>query len=1368
MSNLENLSGGAVNTADGVGAAGLVGNANDEFVVGRSRGPGGDGCKADLGDTATATALDGDGDGKDTEAAPEAAEDDGAATPQEEEGEDEEEEEGFHDEAEDAGFAAQSGDGGCEVTCPVSAEDRLTERFGRVVASATRGSVLLELPLPSITRRRGHRHKAHKDTAITAGPSQATVLIVPLHGLHRGYAAACAALVSSRVAFLSSCKALSGLSQGDLSHLALAARPLWLAGGAVVVRQGDPVDALYLVQEGEIRLLDDPDGVVHHHHHHHHHHQHQHHQHQHHHIHHQHQQENHRHHLQTQTHRGHPCKTDAATRVSASSVLLSASLSEDPVMSSEIARSPWSVASHGHMYGHGYAYGHGAAAAAIVAGGGVSSDASAAQVQRSLAQLVPLMILEPGALLGESVLGCGPPLGSRESLELLPLLPQDPPQEEEESGSTAVADSAAHSGQLHLLHVPSPPPLLPAPPTALPGATTGRSPLQLRQSTHRISFATGATAATAATSDTSSPLESVASAPIPPSCKEKMASQTSAASLQKQVSQPDLEEVLPPPPPSQQQQQLYDSPYNHHKQMQHLHRLLTKQGQDHRLQQIDNHNHHGQQPTDSSNGEAVGNHATYGNTHGHGAPGRRASGVTPGGVSQPGLQQHMQHQRSTETQLGSPPPFTTTTSSSTSGGAVAAAADTTSPSSNAAVAAAASAEDAAAAAANAAVGAATPVNVFPATAVAVGAVRLLALPRKALQRLPQLQPVLAALASGQLRILEHRRRDAQEMRDRLEGATGAAGEAECAACPAGTASLTSTSPVKDPYAEARRRQSERRAAVGALNGNAAAVPQVPEVLPTDEMISRPSAALEKMGFKVPKVRGILAQSASSSVGAISSRRSPGSRRSSEHQPQLQQLDTPFHYSQPNSPITAAAAAAARMRSSTGELGFLDTLTSRSQSVNAGTLPRLPAVARVASTMAVSGGAAADVDSEGVSSPLPRGAAAASAAAAAIANGGGYLLGLDSPDRLRSSISMPERSGYSLTSRLSTALPRIVKGQVQSLRGSTGGSARGERSLCGVAPPSDPRSYSGSPIRRSPRVYDMDAYIASASGSRAGSASRSSRGRVGFEVPPDGDGAALSCKFPSAVAGVELIASAGSPRNHSLSGVVASGGATSGSTAATLAVLPPQVAAAALPPRTVSVTNLGRLCIPMAGLDEGTISRTRRTGSGAVSPVSTAPATLPIPPPPPSAATGWRPIRISHEDGRLPVLPSPQRPSRMFQEEAAAAAAALLRGHAGAGSAAGTAVPLVPTPPARPSGKAVLTDDATVSRWMEEHASGFVNGASGATPLRRAIPGQSASQQPLPPPSVIQKLSAVAAGSVSMESHLAAAAAAMKRSSGTGL
>jgi hypothetical protein len=72
------------------------------------------------------------------------------------------------------------------------------------------------------------------------------VLVVPLSALRRGYEAARAALVASRVALLSGCQPLAGLNAAEMSALALAARPLWLASGGLVARQGDT--ALYLVQ----------------------------------------------------------------------------------------------------------------------------------------------------------------------------------------------------------------------------------------------------------------------------------------------------------------------------------------------------------------------------------------------------------------------------------------------------------------------------------------------------------------------------------------------------------------------------------------------------------------------------------------------------------------------------------------------------------------------------------------------------------------------------------------------------------------------------------------------------------------------------------------------------------------------------------------------------------------------------------------------------------------------------------------------------------------------------------------------------------------------------------------------------------------
>jgi hypothetical protein len=57
--------------------------------------------------------------------------------------------------------------GGCGSA--EAAEKRLEERFGPVVGAETRGSVVLELPLDSIARRRGRSRAPSKPVTLTAG-----------------------------------------------------------------------------------------------------------------------------------------------------------------------------------------------------------------------------------------------------------------------------------------------------------------------------------------------------------------------------------------------------------------------------------------------------------------------------------------------------------------------------------------------------------------------------------------------------------------------------------------------------------------------------------------------------------------------------------------------------------------------------------------------------------------------------------------------------------------------------------------------------------------------------------------------------------------------------------------------------------------------------------------------------------------------------------------------------------------------------------------------------------------------------------------------------------------------------------------------
>ncbi|GLC37166.1 hypothetical protein PLESTM_000549700 [Pleodorina starrii] len=1298
------------------------------------------------------------------------------------EGEEEEEEEdddedaaaaGEGDEEEEERLEEGEAEGDEEASLSAEeAEGRLTERFGPVVATETRGSVLLELPLASIARRGKWRRctgsRASPEAAaavLTAGAAPASLLIVPLAALRRGYEAARAALVAARVALLGGCRPLnSALNAAELAELALAARPLWLTGGAVVARQGNPVEALYLVQEGEVRLLDDPDGAAHHHHHHHHHHHLHHQHHQHHHLHHQHHHLHHQHHQHPEA-KGSSSASSASSassplalagsRGSHSSLLLAAFL-EDPVLGSEGAKPPWVVThshsqghghghGHGHGQGHGHSYGHGhghkllgrGAAAGVAGGSAASLDLSAAMVQRSLAHLTPLMLLEPGGLLGESVLG------------YLPTAEEQPLEPREGGGGGVSAEegpSCTPSTPQFPPAAPQPappaPPLAPAPPTALPAATTARSPLQHRHSVQRSVASDTATAVTATAATSPAAAAAVGATalfgePAPPPDQQQMLPVLQQEQQQQQPHPQQRPEETPQHNGDQdeqrqqlssqqtQQQQPQTDGHNHHKQMQHLHRLLTKYSQDHLSKPTDNHhnhhnhnhNHHyahGQPPADVLATRMSTDTVDQGAVHAHAvhAAHRRASMEIPAGstLSQPHTRARGTAFRSSLEILTSAPspPHTSLSSPSTPTGHTAASAaaagaaptpalraSTTSQSSAAgaeapagdgggAAAVAAAATAAAAAAAGEATAEAAEAEadaarrgVFPATAVAVGAVRLLAIPREALLRLPQLQRVLAALASGQLRILEQRRRAAQKTRDRLQAAAAAAAAADGAASGAAAAAV-----AKDPYAETHRQKAERRAAVGALSSGAAAL-RAPEVRPTGDMLARPSVILEKMGFKVPKVRGLLA------AGSPSRRASeqpspllPPPLLTATSSPSSSQLEGLFFVSQSNSPKSPAA----RISTPTGELALLGGLTARSHSVTPGAfggsaaaaaLAKLPALPRYSSgAMDFDTAAAAAAAASPPPKPPTRGG-----------GGGGMQLlsaGRETSDALRGTTSLPEHSttSFSIGGTYSTPLPRISTDEFRTLRGSSTGSARGERTNpCGgggggggggpVLP--DPRSNSGSPMRRSPRVYDMDAFAAaSAANSRAGSFSGAGQGQHGgllaravFGAPPP--------------LGVELLSSAGSPR--SLSPVPPPAGAD----------------AAEMHVRTVSFSNLGRLALPSATLDDG----------------------------PPGS---------SLEEGRLPALPSPQRPSRMFQEEAAAAAtAALLRGHAAGGAAA-------PPAQASPGGKAPLPpgDPATVSRWMQEHVSGNGNGSGGgggggSALLRRTLQGgqsQSPGQQPL--------------------------------------
>ncbi|EFJ47192.1 hypothetical protein VOLCADRAFT_117968, partial [Volvox carteri f. nagariensis] len=104
---------------------------------------------------------------------------------------------------------------------------------------------------PFVLRRAG--------TALAGkGPLGADVLVVALDALRRGHEAVRDDLVSERLAVLTSLEPLRGLSDEHQAQLALGGKVMALDANQLIVRQGQPVDALYIIMEGEVRLLDEP------------------------------------------------------------------------------------------------------------------------------------------------------------------------------------------------------------------------------------------------------------------------------------------------------------------------------------------------------------------------------------------------------------------------------------------------------------------------------------------------------------------------------------------------------------------------------------------------------------------------------------------------------------------------------------------------------------------------------------------------------------------------------------------------------------------------------------------------------------------------------------------------------------------------------------------------------------------------------------------------------------------------------------------------------------------------------------------------------------------------------------------------------
>ncbi|KAG2438748.1 hypothetical protein HXX76_005292 [Chlamydomonas incerta] len=656
---------------------------------------------------------------------------------------------GENEAGDDAGLEAAGAGGKAQVSAE-EAERRLTERFGPVVGSEGVGASLCELSLAAITGAKGRRPP--RRTSLVTGAAPALVLVIPVAALRRGYGAARSTLVATRTAALlrpgawgvlgealrSSC-----LNPAELSALALAAAPARLAAGALVARQGAPIDALYLVQEGELRLLDDPDSAA---------------------------QQQQQEQAAAAAQPPPSAFALAATSSSASSgagpsAALS-SLLADSVIGSEL--SPMFARREGDTaVVPGGSSAAAAATAAVTAAasamGGSAVGASATQVAAALKNLPSIMTINAGGVFGAGLLGCPSDSGADEL--------QRASGGGGLAGSGAVASTsgggAGGSGSLPKL-LPSPP--VGPPPAGIRGAsmTGGRppgpaSPLVGRAGTGGSSSGSSRTAdggaasssggagagAVATVSLTGAAPGSPSLVPQPPSLG-RTSSRSAAEARALLLKSPSLKAI-----PSLRRSVSVSVPET--------------------------------PETDAGPSAAVAN--------------------------------------GPRTLHNAPPPSSSSASSSQQNPG-------------------ASAGGAATCAVKVQQGR------FPATAVAVGPVRLLVLAREALVRLaPVLAPLLLELAAQHLEVLERRRLEAQDMHTKLPQVITVEG-------------LPAAPVVRDPYAVTRRRAAERKAAVESLMNEGAPAVRAPEVLPPEQVLARPSLLLERMGFKVPKIRGLTSGTAS--------------------------------------------------------------------------------------------------------------------------------------------------------------------------------------------------------------------------------------------------------------------------------------------------------------------------------------------------------------------------------------------------------------------------------------------------------------------------------------------------------------------------
>ncbi|GIL83064.1 hypothetical protein Vretifemale_11876 [Volvox reticuliferus] len=159
------------------------------------------------------------------------------------------------------GTAAVAADGpGPDDTVDDACDEHLEQLYGPCGGRVEVGQVAGELPAAVLdkSKKSGQQRMRRAHSAI-ASPSGASVLVVVLEALRRGHEAARDDLVSERLAVLTALEPLRGLSDEHQAQLALGCTVVSLDTNQVIVRQCQLVDALFVVLEGEVRLLDDPD-----------------------------------------------------------------------------------------------------------------------------------------------------------------------------------------------------------------------------------------------------------------------------------------------------------------------------------------------------------------------------------------------------------------------------------------------------------------------------------------------------------------------------------------------------------------------------------------------------------------------------------------------------------------------------------------------------------------------------------------------------------------------------------------------------------------------------------------------------------------------------------------------------------------------------------------------------------------------------------------------------------------------------------------------------------------------------------------------------------------------------------------------------